>query len=612
MSNEQQGDWVSGRTPRDDVWDDDVNEYGHELPVEEWDDYTSEQSAPVARPRPTVVEPGAATEAPSAPVMPGETAHGDLREDGRYTETHDDVTHAETAEYYGDHEGGFDERTAPVGDEHDGIVVGDDERYAGADRESAQRDEGDGSDDLYVERDGVEESSVPVSEHSPLEPRGDMLASDLKDPQFDDVTATRELEGAEGAQDDYQVMDYDPVQQQVSPAEEFGPDEVRDDARLDEDRHNDRLEGEHDAGRDIDLDTYDNADDRRDGDLVDRDRDGQDDRHDDHATKAAGLAGATSTTAAKRRDDDLDLDDRDRSDRDEDLDGSRDLDDRERARDLDGDGDLDRDLDGDGRIRDDELEATQAVPVVHDDDRDLDRDSEHTDVLAPAAAGAGGGAAIAGIYRDGDTHRATESTEVLTATDPDLDEREEERRREEQLEAERRARAERLGVVETSRDNEYRPAAVKPKRVTDKFFGSLGLFLLRLVTAVVLGVTAYSMLSPVGTTADILEPTLIPEPRLVSWIVGFTLAALAVLLVLGLFTRLVGFLILAYAVCVLVFLRWGSFNPFGQNFLEALHGDKELLLAGIGVLLLTLGGGGWGIDGWFRRSRARAKAERMA
>ena len=185
-------------------------------------------------------------------------------------------------------------------------------------------------------------------------------------------------------------------------------------------------------------------------------------------------------------------------------------------------------------------------------------------------------------------------------------EQEEERRRREKLEAERAARNERLGVVETSPRNASRALVEKPRRTTDGPLASFGLFMLRLVTAAILTILAYQGLTNVDGTAEALSNTRLPEPRLVVWIGGFLLAALALLLVIGLLQRVVGALLLLIAICSLAFIRWGAFSPFLPG-LDGFLGDRDLLLGAVGLLLICLGGGGWGIDAAFRHSREAAK-----
>lgn len=260
---------------------------------------------------------------------------------------------------------------------------------------------------------------------------------------------------------------------------------------------------------------------------------------------------------------------------------------------------------GDDQTAADE-EPIRAVPVASLPD---------ADAVMGTSAGATTADPIAGLYRSpsaASPAEASEQTQVLEAqTLPEVDEQElEERRIQEQLAAERQARRERLGVVETSEENATRSPLTKPKRTTDKFAGAFGLFILRLVSAAVLGVTGYQMLTPVEETAAIFETTLMPEPELMAWILGFTLSTLAVLLVLGLLQRVVGLLMMVYSIGLLALFRWGDFNPFREQF-EGFAGDKELLLAGIGFLLLMVGGGSWGIDGAVRRGRAKAKAQRQ-
>lgn len=188
-------------------------------------------------------------------------------------------------------------------------------------------------------------------------------------------------------------------------------------------------------------------------------------------------------------------------------------------------------------------------------------------------------------------------------------EQEEERRRREKLEAERAARNERLGVVATSPRNASRALVEKPRRTTDGPLASFGLFFLRLITAAILTVLAYQGLTNVEGTTDTLSRTHLPEPRMLVWIGGFLLAVMALLLVIGLLQRVVGALLLVMAICSLAFIRWGAFSPFLPGF-DGFLGDRDLLLGAVGLLLICLGGGGWGIDAAFRHSREAAREAR--
>ena len=188
-------------------------------------------------------------------------------------------------------------------------------------------------------------------------------------------------------------------------------------------------------------------------------------------------------------------------------------------------------------------------------------------------------------------------------------EQEEERRRREKLEAERAARNERLGVVATSPRNASRALVEKPRRTTDGPLASFGLFFLRLITAAILTVLAYQGLTNVEGTTEALSRTHLPEPRMLVWIGGFLLAAMALLLVIGLLQRVVGALLLLMAICSLAFIRWGAFSPFLPG-LDGFLGDRDLLLGAVGLLLICIGGGGWGIDAAFRHSREAAREAR--
>ena len=235
--------------------------------------------------------------------------------------------------------------------------------------------------------------------------------------------------------------------------------------------------------------------------------------------------------------------------------------------------------------------ATQAMPV-----------------LAPApaavAAGAAGTAALAGLYRgDRDETRVIDPAQRQSLDD----EMAEEERVAHQLRAEKEARDQRLGLVQTSDANAVRPLP-QPRRGVGHF-GSFGLFVLRLITAAILGVVGYQVLSALDVTTEFLSGTLIPEPELVAWIVGFGLAAMAVLLVIGLAVRVVGVLLAVVAVGSLAFIRWGQFSPFVAG-MEGFLGDLDLLLLAVGIVFLSLGGGRWGIDGAFVKARENAREAR--
>lgn len=170
----------------------------------------------------------------------------------------------------------------------------------------------------------------------------------------------------------------------------------------------------------------------------------------------------------------------------------------------------------------------------------------------------------------------------------------------------RRRRAERDAALGTKRrvpEPEPEPvAAPQPAvmRTTDKFFGSFGLFLLRLVTAGIIGLHGFAKALDIEAVQTMLADTVIPEPVIVSYVLTGAEVAIAIALVFGLFTRLAGLGVAAIGIGALVFVHWIT-NPFVGN---ALTGELELLLGGVGLLFLFLGAGGWSVDAAVRRRRA--------
>lgn len=254
--------------------------------------------------------------------------------------------------------------------------------------------------------------------------------------------------------------------------------------------------------------------------------------------------------------------------------------------------------------------AAEEEPVAADADEEQpaeDADDEPTKLTGvadePAAeTTAMGAAALAGLYRP-----EGEETQIIDAPQRRSLEEEvaEEERLAQQLREEKEARDQRLGLVATSEANALREPAPAPRRGVGGF-GSFGLLVLRLVVAGLLGIVGYQILTDIDATAALLGRTMLPEPRLVAWILGFALAAMAVFLVLGMAVRVVGLLLTAIAVGSLVFIRWGNFSIFTEG-VEGFIGDKDLLLAAVGVLLLSLGGGKVGVDGAISSARHNAR-----
>ncbi len=152
---------------------------------------------------------------------------------------------------------------------------------------------------------------------------------------------------------------------------------------------------------------------------------------------------------------------------------------------------------------------------------------------------------------------------------------------------------------------------VVTRRSTDAFAGALGLFLLRLVVAAIIGVHGVNKLLNLPATTETLQNTILPAPSILAIVVGAAEVAIAIALLFGLLTRVAGFGLILVAGGALAFVLWGPWSPFrpGQ---AGFTGELELLLAAVGVLFLLVGGGGWSVDRGFRARRAADKAARAA
>lgn len=552
MSTPEEPDWVRQGTPRDvdAEWNDEQSEYGTTVSPVEWDDYSSEQSVPVARPRPV-----------AQPPAEGQTEG------------------AETADH-----------PAAQADE----PVTDPAPAAGAQEAVTADEQAEASDDAAVVGAPLEEQPVLTDEVS------DQTTVPVQEAPVDEPTLSDEPAFVdEPALADEQAFADEPALADEAVQDPFVDEPV---ASPDPDPFGEPGQADEDPTTDIPAPVTGSA-----------------------ATAYAAEEGAGESYEEESFDEPV-ADEYDEPRDDEPVTAGYDTDAGYEATGQEpaADEPLAEDMDPEAtrvapayvpeeEVADESLadDPTADETVV----QDVDDDPDATRVV-PVAVGAAGATAAAGgsplpddLYRTGET-AVIDDREALAARAREADEAEaRERELQAQLDAERRARDERLGVVATSPENEVRDPATAYKVSTDRFFGSLGLFVMRLVAAAVLGITGYQVLTNVDRTTEFLGQTMIPEPRLVTWIVGFTLGALALLLVIGLLQRVVGVLLLLLSIGSLVFIRWGTFSPFVEGR-EGFLGDKTLLLAAIAFVLIGVGGGLWGVDGAFRRARAAAKAER--
>lgn len=115
------------------------------------------------------------------------------------------------------------------------------------------------------------------------------------------------------------------------------------------------------------------------------------------------------------------------------------------------------------------------------------------------------------------------------------------------------------------------------QRSTDRFAGSLGLFLLRLVTAVIIGIHGMQHLLNLPAATQMIQETVLPAPSILAVVLGAAEVAIAIALVFGLLTRLAGLGLALVAGGALAFVRWGSWSPFKPGE-SGFSGELELLL----------------------------------
>lgn len=180
-----------------------------------------------------------------------------------------------------------------------------------------------------------------------------------------------------------------------------------------------------------------------------------------------------------------------------------------------------------------------------------------------------------------------------------------------EAESDQLARDRALGKVAVVED-EPEVVVANPKRTTDKFWASLGLFLLRIFMAGLTGLWGYQCL----VYREQVETALgkiglqVGAQNALAITLGIVLMVMSVLLLLGCGTRIVAGILAIMGGVFLAFFRFGPFNPIMENQ-WGFYGDYELLITLVAFLFVCMGGGGWSVDYGIRRGRERKRAEAL-
>ena len=176
---------------------------------------------------------------------------------------------------------------------------------------------------------------------------------------------------------------------------------------------------------------------------------------------------------------------------------------------------------------------------------------------------------------------------------------------------ERAARDRQLGKVIAAPDDADEPLVTKfTTPSTYKGLPSLGVLLFRLVIAAVVGIRAWQHITHLSATRDMWAATIVPSPGIIAWTqIGLEIA-IAVMLVLGLGTRIAGLLLLILAIAQLAFVQWGVVSPFQPGAADFI-GAVDVMLAGAGVLFATVGGGRIAFDGAIHTGHIGRKNDKL-
>ncbi|MDR2930231.1 MAG: hypothetical protein LBV06_04935 [Propionibacteriaceae bacterium] len=180
---------------------------------------------------------------------------------------------------------------------------------------------------------------------------------------------------------------------------------------------------------------------------------------------------------------------------------------------------------------------------------------------------------------------------------------------ESQLTDHQAARARALGVVDRGADVITAPQLFLPPSMY-KRWPSFALFMFRLVVVAILGIRATQEWMNFSHLKERWSASIFPSPEIFATGQIIVEYAIALMLLLGLASRVAGVVMLALYATVLSFVVWGATNPFSRGVV-GFDGQYEVTMAAIGLLFAGLGGGGAAVDAAIHRARLERKNAKL-
>ena len=173
----------------------------------------------------------------------------------------------------------------------------------------------------------------------------------------------------------------------------------------------------------------------------------------------------------------------------------------------------------------------------------------------------------------------------------------------------RAARARALGEVDPGADVIAAPAQLTPPEMY-KAWPSFTLFIFRLVIAAILSIRATQELLNFTQTKALWATSILPNPEILAITQIVVEYLIALMLLLGLASRVAGLLLIVLNILVLSFIVWGAVNPFASGVV-GFRGELEVLMVVIGLVFAGVGGGGAAVDGAVHRARLERKNAKL-